>query len=70
MATKQKKLPIKFLFKVGDDVRWVRRNGEAARGRVAGSDRKANGVWVAVNLAPKGKNPQIIRVQQARLARA
>lgn len=66
------KSKLRFQFKVGDVVTWQRvtRDGPvAARGRVAGSDLKANGVWVAVNTAAKGKNPQIIRVQQARLAR-
>jgi hypothetical protein len=56
----------KFI-KIGARVQWVGNRGTPREGRVAGTDVKANGPWVAVNCAPKGKNPDITRVQQSRL---
>jgi hypothetical protein len=63
MNTKPKiKLP-----KVGAAVAFTRRNGERVEGRISGSDEKANGLWVAVNTAPRGKNPTITGVRPSKL---
>lgn len=61
----------KFQFKIGDKVRFLRRHGGhgplPVEGRVAGSDRRSNGVWVSVNLAPKGANPKLLGVRPSKL---
>ncbi len=45
----------KFL-KVGLRVSCPHPSGKRYEGRVDGSDVRSNGVWVAVNIAPKGQN--------------
>ena len=54
----------KFI-KIGTLVRFERRNGEVGHGRVAGTDDRINGRWVAVNTAPKGQNPKIAKVRES-----
>jgi hypothetical protein len=56
-------------FKIGAQVRFQRRNGELATGRVAGSDRRVNGVWVSVNTARKGQNAKLTSVRPVNLTR-
>ena len=60
--TKPPKLP-----KVGASVSFKRRTGATATGRISGSDMKPNGLWVAVNTAARGKNPQITSVRPSQL---
>lgn len=43
-------------LKIGQRVSCPNRSGKRYEGRVDGNDVKSNGVWVAVNIAPKGKN--------------
>jgi hypothetical protein len=65
MATS--KTPKRKFLKIGTRVKWTDNRGTPREGRVAGTDVKTNGPWVAVNRAAKGKNPDITRVQQSRL---
>lgn len=43
-------------LKIGLMVEYRHPSGVMVQGRVDGNDVRKNGVWVAVNLAPKGKN--------------
>lgn len=43
-------------LKIGAHVEYRHPSGVMVQGRVDGNDVKTNGVWVAVNIAPKGKN--------------
>lgn len=43
-------------LKIGLPVQYRHPSGVWVKGRVDGNDLKANGTWVAVNLAPKGEN--------------
>lgn len=62
MTTKTK------LPKIGALVAFIRRNGVRVEGRIAGSDQKANGLWVAVNTAERGKNAKITSIRVSQLA--
>lgn len=65
-STKKPAAPAKKL-KIGALVRFTRRNGETAEGRISGTDDLPNGRWVSVNTAPKGKNPDVTRVRPSEL---
>jgi hypothetical protein len=56
-------------MKIGTVVTFVRRNGQKATGRVAGTDQTDRGEWVAVNTAAKGKNPNITKKRPSQLKR-
>lgn len=43
-------------LKIGLRVKYRLPNGAIVTGRVDGNDVRSNGVWVAVNTAPKGQN--------------
>lgn len=43
-------------LKIGLKVRYHMPNGAVQDGRVDGNDRRSNGTWTAVNIAPKGMN--------------
>lgn len=58
----------KFM-KIGTPVSFIRRNGQTAHGRVAGSDDTLNGRWVSVNTAEKGHNPDITKKRESQLTR-
>jgi hypothetical protein len=57
----------KKFMKIGTHVEFIRRNGMRATGRVARTDDKANGRWVAVNTAAKGKNPEVTYVRESKI---
>lgn len=44
-------------WKIGAHVSCPHPSGVRRTGRVSGNDKKSNGVWVSVNIAPKGSNP-------------
>lgn len=54
-------------YKIGAPVEYMNRNGVKMKGRVAGSDVKSTGQWVAVNFAEKGCNPDIIQCRPSKL---
>lgn len=54
-------------IKIGARVRFTRRNGMPAEGRIAGSDSKSNGLWVSVNTAPRGSNADLTNVRPSEL---
>ena len=56
-------------MKIGTVVTFIRRNGQKATGRVAGTDQTDRGEWVAVNTAEKGKNPNITKKRPSQLKR-
>lgn len=43
-------------LKIGARVEYRHPSGVMVKGRVDGNDVRKNGVWVAVNIAPKGSN--------------
>lgn len=53
--------------KIGARVRFKRKNGDVAEGRIDGTDEKGNGAWVGVNTAPKGKNREVTFVRPSQL---
>lgn len=57
--------PVKY--KIGASVEYTNRNGDKRIGRVAGSDVKATGQWVAVNFAERGSNPDIVQCRPSML---
>lgn len=54
-------------MKLGTKVSFIRRNGQKATGRVAGTDKTTRGEWVAVNTAALGKNPCITKKRPSQL---
>lgn len=54
-------------LKIGARVRFRRRNGALAEGRVAGTDDLSNGRWVAVNTGGRGNNAVLTRVRPSQL---
>jgi hypothetical protein len=53
-------------FKINRTVRFTRRNGVVATGRISAQDH-SNGPWVLVNTAEKGKAPKITKVRPSQL---
>jgi len=54
------------LAKEGKRVEIIRRNGEAALGKVASVEETAKGTWVGVNIGDK-KSPNIVKVRASQL---
>lgn len=48
-------------LKIGLHVKVRMANGALLSGRVDGNDLRSNGVWVAINISPKGVNRVIKR---------
>lgn len=57
-------------LKIGARVKWRLRNGATATGRVDGNDVRTNGVWTAVNTAPKGSNRILKHLRPSQLSPA
>lgn len=54
-------------LKIGARVRFRRRNGDVAEGRVAGTDDLGNGRWVSVNTGTRGDNAILTKVRPSQL---
>jgi hypothetical protein len=53
--------------KVGSTVKWTRKNGEKATGRVTGVKDQPNGRWVVVNTAAPRKPVELSLVRESQL---
>lgn len=56
-------------LKRGDPVSTVRRNGEAAQGKVSSVESKPNGKWVTINTSTDKKKPDLLTVRESQVTR-
>lgn len=69
-AAKDRQRKLAAVSKRGARVTWMAKNGKPCEGRVVGTRERTNGLFVQVDLSPKGQTPDLRSLRPAVLSLA